>query len=60
LEGRFRLPVRLLDERFSSTSADERLRAQGLDWRARKAAIDAEAAAILLQDYFDQGQHASP
>jgi putative Holliday junction resolvase len=60
LEGRFRLPVVLVDERLSSVSADERLREQGLDWRARKAAVDAEAAAILLQNYFDQGQPLSP
>ncbi len=60
LEGRFRLPVVMVDERLSSASADEALRAQGLDWRERKAAVDAEAAAILLQDYFDQGQRPSP
>lgn len=60
LEGRFRLPVAMVDERLSSASADEALRAQGLDWQARKAVVDAEAAAILLQDYFDQGQHQSP
>lgn len=60
LEGRFRLPVVMVDERLSSASADEQLRAQGLDWRERKAVVDAEAAAILLQDYFDQGQRQSP
>lgn len=60
LEGRFRLPVVMVDERLSSASAEEQLRAQGLDWRERKAAVDAEAAAILLQDYFDQGQRHSP
>jgi putative Holliday junction resolvase len=60
LEGRFRLPVVMVDERLSSASADEQLRAQGLDWRERKAAVDAEAAAILLQDYFDQGHRQTP
>ena len=42
LEGRFRLPVLFVDERFSSSEADARLAEDGLDWRARK-----------LQDYFD-------
>jgi putative holliday junction resolvase len=54
LEGRFRLPVILVDERLTSTAADENLREQGRDWRSRKSAIDAEAAAILLQGHFDE------
>jgi putative Holliday junction resolvase len=57
LEGRFRLPVALVDERLSSAEADERLRNQGLDWRRRKEALDAEAAATLLQDYFTTHAH---
>jgi putative Holliday junction resolvase len=57
LEGRYRLPVRLVDERLTSTVADENLRLRGLDWRQRKGEIDAEAAAILLQQYFDQSHH---
>lgn len=57
LEGRFRLPVTLVDERLTSTAADEALRQRGLDWRQRKARVDAEAAAAILQDYFDQARH---
>lgn len=57
LEGRFRLPVALVDERFSSTEADERLRGRGLDWRRRKETLDAEAAATLLEDYFTSHAH---
>lgn len=53
LEDRYRLPVQLIDERFSSTEADARLAADGLDWRARKQQVDAVAAQIILQDYFD-------
>lgn len=60
LEGRFRLPVVLVDERLTSTSADERLREQGRDWRSRKVSIDAEAAAILLQAHFDQCHRPPP
>ncbi|HZV53420.1 MAG TPA: Holliday junction resolvase RuvX [Rhodocyclaceae bacterium] len=57
LEGRYRLPVVLVDERLTSTAAEERLRERGLDWRQRKATLDAEAAATLLQSYFDERQH---
>jgi len=52
LEGRFGLPVTLADERLTSTAADEQLRERGRDWRSRKATLDAEAAAILLQAHF--------
>jgi putative Holliday junction resolvase len=57
LEGRYRLPVVLADERLTSIDAEERLRERGLDWRRRKETLDAEAAAILLQAYFDQMPH---
>jgi putative Holliday junction resolvase len=60
LEGRHRLPVILADERLTSTAADQDLRERGLDWRRRKAMVDAEAAAILLQSYFDERHHERP
>lgn len=53
LRGRFRLPVDEVDERFSSTEADAALRERGLSWRERKTQIDAEAALIILQSWFD-------
>jgi putative Holliday junction resolvase len=53
LEARYRLPVELVDERYSSASAEEALRAQGVDLRAGKHLIDAAAAQIILQGYFD-------
>lgn len=53
LEGRFGLPVSLVDERLSSSEADARLRDAGLAWQARKQQVDAVAAQIILQDYFD-------
>lgn len=53
LEERFHLPVQFIDERFSSSEADARLSAAGLDWRTRKTQVDAVAAQIILQDYFD-------
>ena len=61
LHGRFGLPVELTDERLSSAEAENRLREHGLrgrDARHRKEAIDAEAAAVILQSYFDRTLHA--
>ena len=54
LEGRFRLPVALVDERLSSVDAESRLAAQGQNWKQRKQTLDAEAAATILHDYFSQ------
>jgi len=53
LRGRFRLPVAEVDERFSSTAADANLRERGLSWQQRKQQVDAEAACIILQTWFD-------
>ena len=53
LEGRFRLPVALVDERFSSVDAETRLAEKGQGWQQRKETLDAEAAATILQGFFD-------
>lgn len=45
--------VHLQDERLTSVEAESRLAVRERDWRLRKARIDAEAAAIILQDYLD-------
>jgi putative Holliday junction resolvase len=47
------LPVTLQDERLTSREAESRLALAEKDWRARKAKLDAAAAAIILQDYLD-------
>lgn len=53
LRGRFALPVELVDERFSSLAAESALRQHRLSWPERKARLDAEAARIILQSWFD-------
>ena len=53
LKARTSLPVVLQDERLSSREAESRLALREKDWRARKARLDAAAAAIILQDYLD-------
>lgn len=51
LAGRFGLPVEFVDERFSSRAATAQLADRGAGRRTR---VDAAAAAIILQDWFDQ------
>lgn len=52
LQGRFGLPVQTVDERFSSVEAEAR--------GATGAAIDAEAAAVILQQYLDELARTTP
>jgi putative Holliday junction resolvase len=47
------LTVVMQDERLSSREAESQLAVREKDWRRRKAAIDAAAAAVILQDYLD-------
>ena len=47
------VPVRLVDERFTTTQAHGALRAGGKDSRARRGTVDAAAAAVLLQAALD-------
>lgn len=60
LQGRFGLPVALVDERLTSFDADLRLREAGVKGSARKGLDDSVAAQQILQDYFDQSQRAQP
>jgi putative Holliday junction resolvase len=47
------VPVRLVDERFTTTAAHDALRQGGKDSRARRQVVDAAAAAVLLQAALD-------
>jgi putative holliday junction resolvase len=47
------IPVRLLDERFTTAQAHDALRRGGKDSRARRGVVDAAAAAVLLQAALD-------
>lgn len=53
LEGRFNLPVMMVDERLSSAEATQNLRKAGIKGIKQKAMIDAVAAQSILQSYFD-------
>jgi putative Holliday junction resolvase len=52
LAQRSELPVTWVDERYSSSEAEEALRAEGR-WPAKPGVIDARAAAIILRRYLD-------
>jgi putative holliday junction resolvase len=61
LNGRFALPVTLVDERLTSFDADLRLREAGVKCEyskssARKGLNDQLAAQQILQDFFDHAQ----
>ena len=47
------VPVRLVDERFSTKIADAAMRAAGQSGKKRRENIDAAAAAVILQGYLD-------
>lgn len=57
LEGRFHLPVALVDERLSSREADIDLREAGRGGKRGKEFRDQAAARIILQSYFDEHGH---
>lgn len=54
LNGRFNIPVFLVDERFSSAQASETLKSQGIHGIDQKPVLDQVAAQTILQSYFDQ------
>ncbi|MGQ2965425.1 Holliday junction resolvase RuvX [Methylophilus sp.] len=53
LEGRFNLPVMMIDERLTSAEAAQSLREAGIKGRAQKQHLDQVAAQTILQSYFD-------
>lgn len=54
LKGRFKLPVILVDERYTSLAAGEQLNRAGIYGLKQKAVIDQYAAQQILQAYFDE------
>ncbi len=52
IEGRFGLPVSLVDERYTSVEAEAGLREAGARRALREKRIDSAAAQIILQQFF--------
>jgi putative Holliday junction resolvase len=53
LEGRFHVPVSLVDERLTSRSAETRLSESGVRADTIKRVLDAAAAGEILQAWFE-------
>jgi putative Holliday junction resolvase len=53
LEGRFRLPVARVDERFTSVEAESRLRETKTKSSMKKTAVDSVAAQLILEQYLN-------
>ena len=47
------IKIEFVDERLSSSLAEEMLKETERDWKKRKEKLDAVAASIILQDYLD-------
>jgi len=54
LEGRFGLPVHLVDERLTSVEASQSLRQAGIRGMAQKVMVDQVAAQHILQSHLDR------
>jgi len=59
LRERFRLETVLVDERYTSTAADEALRESGAGAERRRRALDPVAAQHILQAWFDEHPRAA-
>ncbi len=56
LRARTNLPVEIYDERFTTVTAQQRLREGGVSNRQSKNLVDAMAATVLLQAWLDNHQ----
>ena len=55
-----RVPVVTHDERFTTVTAHEQLRAAGMGGRRRRSVVDQQAATVLLQDWLDAQRPGDP
>ena len=60
LVRRFNLPVAYADERLTSLDAEARLRETGRNSKSAKPLLDAVAAQLILQTWFESAQHVIP
>ncbi len=59
LQRRFALPVAFADERLTSLDAEARLRETGRNAKTAKPLLDAVAAQLILQTWFESRPHVS-
>ena len=60
LHRRFNLPVGFADERLTSLDAEARLRETGRNSKSAKPLLDAVAAQLILQTWFESPHHVTP
>jgi len=60
LQRRFKLPVGFADERLTSLDAEARLRETGRNSKTAKPLLDAVAAQLILQTWFESPHHVTP
>lgn len=60
VQRRVSVPVKLIDERFTTRTAEEKLRAAGAPAKKIKKTADAAAAALILQTYLDVSKKTPP
>ena len=54
LQGRYNLPVHMVDERLTSVMAKNTLQEAGVPFKRRKSSIDKLAAQAILQAFLDE------
>jgi putative Holliday junction resolvase len=54
LEARYALPVFLHDERYTSAAVEDEMRAEGRGMAKSRHSVDALAAQLILQGFFDE------
>ena len=52
LKEKFNLPITFVDERLTSSEAEDMLKSAGYGWQERKQMLDAVSAQIILQTYY--------
>lgn len=57
LRRRYQLPVGFADERLTSLDAESRLRETGRNSKSAKPLLDAVAAQLILQTWFESPRH---
>lgn len=60
LEAKFKLPVRLWDERLTSAEANRILKSSEISIRKRAGAVDRLAAVLILQNYLEHRSATRP
>lgn len=50
------IEIQFVDERLSSSIAEDMLKQSIKDWKKRKEKLDAVAASVILQDYLDEAR----